>query len=195
MRGHLALLGLAAFLGTASPAAAQDTTLDTVEQLAAAGRLTDARATLGRWEEGNPETAGVPGEVRARALLLAARLAVDPEAAQTGYLAVALSYPTTAAAPEALLRLGQGLVASAQTGQSTAGRAVSYLERLVSDYPGNPYRTAGLLWLVRAQRLAGRDARACATAREALAVGVADPDVADLLQLEFRGRCEAGRDR
>lgn len=184
----VAVLGLVA--GT--PVGAQDAALETVERLAANGRLTDARATLERWNQEHPETSAVAGEVRAHALLLAARLAVDPGAAEAGYLAVALGYPSSAHAAEALLRLGQGLVLAAEAGTRADGatRGAGFLERLVSDYPGSPHRATGQLWLVRANVLSGRSGQACEVAREALAVGVQDDDVGDMLRVELASHCE-----
>lgn len=185
MAAVLCLLG-----GT--PVRAQDVALETVERLAASGRLTDARATLERWNQDHPETSAVAGEVRAHALLLAARLAVDPGAAEAGYLAVALGYPSSPHAAEALLRLGQGLVLAAEAGTRADGatRAAGFLERLVSDYPGSPHRATGQLWLVRANVLSGRLAQACEGARDALSAGVDDEDLADMLRVELATHCE-----
>jgi TolA-binding protein len=192
MRAPVVSLLMAALAACAAPLEARQTDpLDAIEQLAGQGRLTDARAALERWGTDHPETAAVASELRARALMLRARLAVDPQSAESSYLAVALGYPTTSWAPEALLRLGQGLVAAAEAGRTeAAGRAAGYLDRLISDYPGNPNRPAGILWLVRAHSLAGRVARACATARDALAVGVPDEAVQNLIRLEFASRCQ-----
>src|SRR5690606_9370378 len=113
-------------------ARAQDASLDAVERLAETGRLTDARSTLDRWRRQHPESSAVPGEDRAHALILTARLAEDLEAAQSAYLSVALGYPTSRHAPEALLRLGQALVLAAETGTTRDGatRAVGFLQRL-----------------------------------------------------------------
>src|SRR5690606_9913149 len=52
---RLPLLLLAvALLAPAVPVAAQSDTLDRVESLLASGRLTEARATLDRWNQANP---------------------------------------------------------------------------------------------------------------------------------------------
>ncbi len=190
-----AAAALVALALSATAAFAQDPALREIEQLAASGRLTEARASLERWTRDHPESAaGIANDVRAHALILTARMAVDPNAARASYQAVALGYPTTSFAAEALLRIGQGLVAAAEIGdRQAATRAVGTLERLASDYPGSPFRPAGLLWLVRAHVLAGRTDRACNVARDALEVGLDDADIADMLRVEFSAHSCPGR--
>lgn len=174
-----------------APLSAQDPELADIERLAATGRLTDARTSLERWNREHPASARVPGDVRALAAMLVARLTTDPQAAEAAYLTVALSWPTTPHAAEAFLRLGQGLVARAEAGERAAARrAAGYLERLISDYPGNTHHPAALLWLVRAHALAGRTDRACAIARDALEVGIEDADVDDVMRVELATVCE-----
>jgi TolA-binding protein len=189
---HLVCTAGALLAVLAPPAGAQDA-LETVERLADSGRFTDARTTLDRWNADHPPAERVPASTRAHALLLAARLTVDPTAAEETYQAVALSYPTTAYAPEALLRLGQGLVALAATGQrrGAADRAVQFLERLVRDYPGNEHRGSAWLWLVRAHALAGNTQRACTAARKAIGDGMTSEDMHDMLLVEQSIACDA----
>lgn len=187
------LLALVALGCSATLLQAQDDpVLHRIEELAGSGRLTEARATLDRWTQQNPETRALDGRVRAHALLLGARLAADSESAASGYLAVALGYPLSPHAGEALLRLGQGLLIRAVTGEepAAADRAVAYLQRLVSDYPGSPHRSTAVLWLTRAQVRSGRSAQACRTAFDALSMGVDDPDVDDMLRVEHATWCE-----
>lgn len=184
----------AALLATAmlaGPATAQDATLREVERRAASGRLTDARAALARWNRQHSEASPAPGDARAHALFLAARLATDPDAARENYLAVALGYPTSRLAPEALLRLGQAFVLAHESGSvpDGAARALGFLQRLAADYPASDWRETGTLWLVRAFVNAGQPDRACATARTALDQGFEHPDIGDILQVEFAGHC------
>lgn len=178
-------------------ASAQTDPLGQIESLAAAGRLTDARSLLQRWQGDHPTDAGdVTPAARARSLLLQARLATDPEAAEEAYVAIALGYPTSAAAPEAILRIGQGLVASGSvegTSGPSARKAVSYLQRLVTDYPGTPERTEGLLWLSRAYQLSARGTQACATIEDAIREGIADPAMAARFRAEREAACGAAR--
>lgn len=163
-------------------AAAQVPTLDRVDSLVTAGQYDVARSVLDQWLSARDQF-NVPGSDMARALMLRAQLATDPEEAEPDYLAVVLGYPTSVHAPEALLRLGQGLLA---TGDAT--RAAAYLERLIADYPGRPQRTPGLLWLARANTAARRPGAACAAARQGLR-DTRDPDLMAMLQVEAAAAC------
>jgi cell division septation protein DedD len=148
---------------------------------------------LQRWQgEHPPDATDVTPAARARSLLLQARLSTDAKVAEEAYLAVALGYPTAEVAPEALLRLGQGLVAGAtveSAGGSSARRAVSYLQRLVTEHPGTPERTEGLLWLSRAYLLSARAAQACATIEDALRAGVGEAAMAVRFRAERDAAC------
>jgi hypothetical protein len=182
----LRLLLLAALAATVLPPStthAQE--LADIDGLIARGRFTDARTTLVRWREQHPRNSrdASPDE-QAFALLLTGRLARDAAAAEDAYLALALGYPTSAHAPPALLRLGQGLLAAHE-----AERARGYLERLVRDYPNAAERAEGMLWLARAQRTTGRATLACTTARTARTLRDLHADTAQLLQHEERIAC------
>jgi cell division septation protein DedD len=178
---------VALFTLLAAPSAhAQDATLARVDSLTAAGRLSDARATLAAWRGRHP-TGSPDAEpaAHAQALFLEGRLATDAAAAIEAYLALALAYPTSGFAPAALLRLGQGLLAAGD-----APRAAAYLERLTADYPRASERPAGLLWLARAHAAARRPDRACTTARTGVEAGAAaDPDIRALLRSEEEAAC------
>jgi len=162
----------------------QDPTLDRIQNLINTGRFTEARNTLERWERehGDPRSSAGPGD-RARALYLRGVMSDDARAAEDAFVGVVLSFPSSTAAPDALLRLGQGLL--------TAGepqRAVAYLERLRTDYPGAPARETGMLWLARAQLAAGMGSAACTTARDG-AAGATAPHVRTLMELEQDRAC------
>jgi cell division septation protein DedD len=185
------LVAIAATAPAFAPAAAQTAPLDQIESLVAAHEYDAARAALDRWWSSR-ENARVTGADRARALMIRARLAPEPAAAEEDYLSIVLGYPLSPHAPLALLRLGQGLLAVDEP-----LRAAGYLRRLVADYPGRPERIQGLLWLARAQYAARQDAGACETAREGLREG-RDPDLADLFRIEEStacGRVAAGATR
>lgn len=178
------LLGLLLILAGTTAAHAQDSTLDRVQNLVATGRFTDARNTLAEWEQrfADPRSNASAAD-RARALYLRGTLAGDPKEAEDAFVAVVLSYPSSAVAPGALLRLGQGLL--------TAGeprRAVAYLERLISDYPGTPQRETGWVWLARAQFAAGSATAACNTARSGIDA-VTDANLRTLIELERDQAC------
>src|SRR5690606_8255112 len=182
---RIAALLLAGGLALAAPAAAQPPSLDRAEQLVAQGDYTAAREIVDRWWREEP--AATPDVIRAgrpRALLLRARLATDAAAAEQDYLALALGYPSSPEAAVALLRLGQGLLASGQ-----AERAATYLERLATDHPNSPDRAVGLLWLARARRLAGRTDAACEAANQAAESQGVGPDLAALIRSEQVASC------
>ncbi len=174
-----ALLALAVLAGRAHGQAAE---LDRVDALIAAGDYAGARTAIERWWRDGDDVRRAPAAARVRALMLRARLAPDPAAAERDYLAVALGHPTSPFAPEALLSLGQGFLATRDI-----VRAASYLRRLVDDYPASPHRPTGLLWLARARRLHGDTATACATTRHALES--ASADLATLLRREEAAVC------
>lgn len=175
----------AALALAAGHASAQVPTLPRVDSLLAAGQYDQARADLDRWWSAREEF-DVPGTDRARGLMLRARLAGDIGAAEPDYLAVVLGYPTSEYAPEALLRLGQGLLAAGEP-----VRAAGYLQRLTTDYPGRPQRTPGLLWLARANTAARRTAAACNAARDGLRAA-SDADMVAMLRLEEAAACAVG---
>ena len=159
------IAALLAVLLLAVPGAAQDADLDRVDSLIANGEYAAARSAIEQWWRAVEGGRSVSTEARARAHLLRARLAPDFRSAERDYLAVALGHPTTPYAPQALLALGQGYLASGDI-----GRAVSYLKRLVDDYPRTNLRPVGLLWAARARRLDGDITGACAAARAGLSV-------------------------
>jgi hypothetical protein len=178
---------LAAFVAlalTSAAAHAQDTALERVQNLINAGRFTEAGNTLAQWERTNGPESRASGADRARALYLRGVLTTDAAQAQEAYLAVVLSYPSSAVAPQALLRLGQGLTTSGDT-----RRAIAYLERLRSDYPAARERDTGLLWLARAYAAAGSNADACTAARDAARSN--DANVRTLAELERDRVCAA----
>lgn len=177
------MAALLASLLLAAPGFAQDSELDRVESLIANGDYAAARAAIEQWWKAVDGGRNVSSDMRARAHLLRARLAPDLRSAERDYLAVALGHPTTPYAPHALLALGQGFLASGDR-----ARAVSYLQRLIDDYPGSPLRPVGLLWVARTRRLEGDAAGACVAARAGHAG--AGPDVAALLRREEQAACQ-----
>lgn len=182
------LAALCITLGSALPqhAYAQDTRLDRVQNLIATGRFTDAENTLTSWERdvGSPGTAA-PSD-RARALYLRGLLTSDAAEAESIFIGLVLSYPSSAVAPDALLRLGQATLAAGD-----ARRAIAYLERLRSDYPGSNARRVGMLWLARALHTNGAAGAACRTARDGIS-STDDPNLRMLLEIERDRACGVG---
>lgn len=193
MRGLIAgFVGLSLAAGPVAGAAlaqeaGQDAELARVESLIGAGRYDEARAGIRRWWADAGSGRSVPAPARVHALMLRARLATDPADAERDYLAVALGHPTAPAAPRALLALGQALFAA-----GSIDRATAYLRRLVDDYPTNPERAVGLLWLARARTAAGDPAGACTAARrgiDAVQASAVEPAATALLRLEAEQAC------
>lgn len=176
----------AALLLLVAPAAlhAQGAGLDRADALLAAGEFAAARQVVADWWRAHPDGRGADAALRARALFLRGRLSTVAREAEQDYLALAQGYPTSRAAPEALLRLGQSLLARGET-----DRAVGYLGRLTTDYPGAAARPAGFLWLARADRAAGKVAPACAAARAGLSVSDPGAALAALLRDELEASC------
>jgi cell division septation protein DedD len=132
---------LLAVLAHAAPSWAQQTpSLDQVETLIKNGQTDEARAMFVRWQKDNAESA--------RGLSLSARLTMDAQEAEETYLRIALSYPTTPYAAEALLRLGQFRLMANDPQQ-----AVTYLQRVLSDYPNSEHRAVATEFLARAQEV------------------------------------------
>ena len=158
-----------------------------IDSLIERGRFTEARAALGRWQREHPTASrNAAASDHAHALLLQGRLSMDADAAVDAYLALVLGYPASREAPEALLRLGQGLLQG-----NEPDRARAYLLRLINDYPNAPQRSAGQLWLARTQYAMGANAEACTIARNAIAARSADPAILELLQHTESETCSA----
>jgi cell division septation protein DedD len=173
------LLALLATLAAPGAVRAQSAELLRIDSLIAGSRLTEARTALERWRQGPGRRAAATDA--AHALLLRGRLATDADSATTAYLEIALGYPSSDAAPEALLRLGQGALAAGD-----ANRAAGFLERLTRDYPGAPQRLAGLIWLARAERARNHGTQACALIAAAARDAPADAPLRPLLAEEQR---------
>ena len=168
----------------ASAASAQQRALERIDSLIAAGRSQDARNALKEWERISAADAKTDGAQRSRALYLSARLTEDAAQAQEKYLNVALSYPTAREAPDALLRFGQGLLATGD-----AQRAATYFERVIRDYPKATARPVAYLWLTRAQLAAGDARAACSTAGNASKSADLNTDLRELIASEQRTAC------
>ena len=149
------LLGVIAMSLLPATLAAQDAParppLDEAEWDLARGEFPAARAMLQKWRRENPRASRVNQEQQARYYLLSGRLTTNADSAEDNYLTVAVNHPTSRYASEALLRLAQARYARGDTTQ-----AVTYLRRLINDYPSTDYRTMGAVWLVRIESTRGR---------------------------------------
>jgi cell division septation protein DedD len=149
-------LVIAAVIGLLpAPVFAQRGLLDHAEARVTGGQFTEARGLLQRWRRENPTAARTAQEQQARYHLLAARLTTNADTAEYNYLTVAVDFPTSRVAPEALLRLAQARYTRGDTTKAT-----SYLQRLLSDYPESEFRPMGAVWLSRLTA-EGQDAAVC----------------------------------
>jgi cell division septation protein DedD len=154
---HVALGAMLAL--NPSIAHAQLGLLDHAEARITGGEFSDARGLLDRWRRQNPGASRTDQEQMARYLLLSGRVTTNADSAEYNYLTVAVDYPTARVAPEALLRLAQARYTRGDTTQ-----AVSYLERLIADYPSSEHRPIGAFWLARV-KAKGPSAAVCETMR------------------------------
>lgn len=158
-----ALILAAALHGAvAAPARAQEeaSALARAEAAADSGATDAARRLLARWRESEAGSADRAASARAR--LLAARLASDPDSARSLYVRLAVEGPPEIAA-RARLRLAQLRLA-----EGRPDRAMEDLERLRADFPGAPLAAESWLWTGRARHLAGDRAGACDAYRTAV---------------------------
>ncbi|HEY0672973.1 MAG TPA: SPOR domain-containing protein [Longimicrobiales bacterium] len=156
MRRDSLVLLLALGLMLPATAWAQRGFLDQAEEKIASSAFGDARLLLQRWLRENPNAARLDQEQQARYHALRARILTNADSAEDNYLTVALSYPTSKVAPEALMRLAQARALRKDTAQ-----AIAYLERLLADYPNSEYRPLAAVWLARTKSPDGGNAEIC----------------------------------
>lgn len=122
----------------------------------------------------------------AEALYWRGVLAEEGEAARTDLLRVAIEFPLSPRASDALLRLAQM--------EFTRGDRVAaqrHLDRLAREHPEAPARAAGRYWMGRLLLEDGRSADACVALREARKSASAG-DVELINQIEYYARpCDA----
>jgi len=155
-------LGLLCLL-VAVPVAGQSPTLQRVEDLARAGRAEEARVELMEWWNGSRADAS-PRDLQL-GLWLRGRLTVDPAQAELDFQRLAVLYPSSPYAPQAIFRLAQSKYA-----QGDVEGARRHVATLTRDYPSSQSRTDAEAWL----RAAGPPGTAQAAA-PAQAAGPATP--------------------
>jgi cell division septation protein DedD len=181
VRARRAALGLAVLLACACGAArAQDNpAIQAAVRLAGEGRGDEARRMV------NAELAkarvGEPAWVEA--LYWRARIAATGDSAERDLRRVAIEYPTSRWADDALLQLAQ--IATA------AGNPVSAFalaQRLRNDYPDSDLRPRAALWAARAAFDLGDARTACALLDSARTDGAADLEFTNQVDF-YRARC------
>ena len=171
----LALTGLAA-----GSAAAQD--LTEVRRLAQQGQVDSARGALNRLlAAASPADSTYP-----ELLYTQGGLAASMQEMQRSYQRVALEYPNSAVADDALLRLAQ-----IEFAVNNPQGAIRQVERLRGDYPDSPLLGIAALWGARSHFAMNNPAAGCVLLADGLARSGADVELRN--QLEFyRGRCPQG---
>lgn len=135
----------ACFLGilslvAAGPLCAQSPTLQRVEDLARGGRAEEARVELMEWWNGS--RADATQRDLQLGLWLRGRLTVDPAQAELDFQRLAVLYPSSPYAPQAIFRLAQSKYA-----QGDVQGARRHVDTLVRDYPSSQSRTEAEAWL------------------------------------------------
>src|SRR3954469_7160128 len=81
--------------------AQQPQPLDRAETFAADGKYAQARSALAQWWTTHKTAKAADGPQLARALLLRARLTMNPDSAERDYLSIVLEHPSSPQTPEA----------------------------------------------------------------------------------------------
>lgn len=166
----------------AGPAPAQENpALQEAVRLAAEGRGEDARrmvgAALARARPGEP--------AYVEALFFRARLTAIGDSAERDLRRIAIEYPTSRWADDALLQLAQLAMAA---GNPVSAFALA--ERLRSDYPDSDLRPRAAFWAGRAAFDLGDARVGCALLDTARSEAAADIEFANQVGF-YRGRCGA----
>jgi hypothetical protein len=127
-----------------------------------------------------------PGEAAyIEALYWRARLTAVGDSAERDLRRIAIEYPTSRWAPEALLQLAQLAMAA---GNPVSAFALA--ERLRSDYPESEWRPQAAFWAGRAALEMGEVRAACALLDSARTEGAADIEFLNRIAF-YRSRCAA----
>lgn len=118
----------------------------------------------------------------AEALYWRGVLAEDGDAARTDLLRVAIEFPYSPRAPEALLRVAQ--LEFSRGDRATAQR---HLERLEREHANSPVRAAGRYWMGRLLLEDSKPMEACAALRDARQ-SAAKSDIELINQIDFYAR-------
>ena len=125
-----------------------------------------------------------PGETAyVEALFWRARLTAAGDSAERDLRRIAIEYPTSRWAPEALLRLAQLAIAA---GNPVSAFALA--ERLRSDYPDSEWRPQAAFWAGRAAFDLGEARAACALLDSARTEGATDIEFLNRIAF-YRSRC------
>lgn len=173
-----ALLAVALFAATGGvPAAAQD--LADARRMAQQGQVDSARATLARLLDATPPTDPAYPEI----LYTQGGIAGSATEMQRAFQRLALEYPNSPWADDALLRLAQ-----IEFAVNDPQASLRQVERLRADYPASPLLAIAALWGARAHFALNNTAAGCVLLADGLARAGDDVELRN--QLEYhRGRC------
>lgn len=176
------LFALALFAGImGTPAAAQD--LADARRMVQQGQVDSARAALARLLATTPAADTLYPEI----LYTQGGLAANTTEMQRAYQRLALEYPNSPWADDALLRLAQ-----IEFAVNDPQGALRQVERLRGDYPASPLLGIAALWGARAHFALDNVAAGCVLLADGLARAADDVELRN--QLEYhRGRCGADR--
>jgi cell division septation protein DedD len=159
--------------------AQEDPAVRAAVALAAEGRSDSARMLVDRaLRSARP---GDPAWVEA--LYWRARLAVSGDSAERDLRRVAIEYPSSPWADDALLELAQLALAA-----GNPSSAYELASRLRSDYPGSDLRPRAALWAARASFDAGDPRTACRLLDSARTAAAADVEFVNQVAY-YQGRC------
>ena len=179
-RAVLVLCGLACAVAGAAHAQ-ENPALQEAVRLAGEGRGDDARRLVNA--ELTKARAGDPAYVEA--LYFRARLTTSGDSAERDLRRVAIEFPTSRWADDAVLQLAQLAMAA---GNPVSAFALA--ERLRSDYPDSDLRPRAAYWAGRAAFDLGDPRGGCALLDSARAEGAADIEFTNQVAF-YRGRCAA----
>lgn len=183
MRGRIVVAFAVTVLALcARPAQAQDNpALQEALRLAAEGRGDEARRMVGAALAG--ARPGDPAYVEA--LYWRARLTTMGDSAERDLRRIAIEYPTSRWADDALLQLAQLAMAA-----GNPASAFALAERLRSDYPESDLRMRAAFWAGRAAFDLGDPRTGCALLDTARTEAAADVEFANQVAF-YRARCTA----
>jgi hypothetical protein len=169
---------ISAFLWTTSAAAQTGDVFARARLLVNEGNAAAGRALV----DSALNAAPAGSTAYAEALYWRGVLAEAGEASRTDLLRVAIEFPLSPRAGDALLRLAQ-----LEFTRGDRATALRHLERLAREHPMAPVRAAGRYWTGRVLLEDGKPADACVALRDARSLAAAD-DVELINQIDYYAR-------
>lgn len=179
---RLLIVALALAITTTSASAQSDPRLQSAVQLAAEGLPDSASAILNQLLAITPVSDPLYPEI----LYAQGSIARTTTEMQRAFQKIAVEYPTSPWADDALLRLAQMDFASRNFAGTVRG-----VEQLRSDNPSSSLIPAASYWAARAQFELGKNAEACAWVARGIASAGADVEARNRLEF-LQGRCASG---